>query len=121
MRSKPSAASSPAPTAEPGFGMSDCRRRSGMDACLFAASALLNALFLVSDWRFFGEPHFWLAVPARLTVVAASLACFAVIRRAGTFQAAQRTMVAWEGVTALAVALLVSSRSEIALIAALML
>jgi hypothetical protein len=25
---------------------------------LFAASALLNALFLVSDWRFFGEPHF---------------------------------------------------------------
>jgi diguanylate cyclase (GGDEF)-like protein len=88
---------------------------------LFAASALLNALFLVSDWRFFGEPHFWLAVPARLTVVAASLACFAVIRRAGTFQAAQRTMVAWEGVTALAVALLVSSRSEIALIAALML
>jgi hypothetical protein len=88
---------------------------------LFAASVLLNSLFLISDCRFFGEPHLWVAIPARLALVAASLACFAIIRCARTFRSAQRTMLAWEAATAFAVALLVSSRSDIALVAALML
>jgi len=87
---------------------------------LFGASILLNALFLISDWRFYGEPHFWVAVPARLTVVVVSLLCFAVVRHAKTFRFAQRTMLTWEALTALAVALLVSSRSDIALVAALL-
>jgi len=30
---------------------------------LFLLSALLNALFLLSDWRFAGTPHFRVAVP----------------------------------------------------------
>ena len=40
---------------------------------LFMLSALLNALFLISDWRFAGTPHFWVAVPARVAVVLWSL------------------------------------------------
>ncbi|WP_204316483.1 hypothetical protein, partial [Stenotrophomonas maltophilia] len=29
-----------------------------------ALATVLNFAFLASDWRFYGEPHFWVAVPA---------------------------------------------------------
>ena len=31
----------------------------------FVFTVVLNTLFLVSDWRFYGDPHFFVAVPAR--------------------------------------------------------
>lgn len=31
---------------------------------LFILSTILNTLFLLSDWRFAGTAHFWVAVPA---------------------------------------------------------
>ncbi|WP_448208640.1 diguanylate cyclase [Azospirillum sp. sgz302134] len=88
---------------------------------LFLLSVILNTLFFVSDWRFYGQPHFWVAIPARAVVVAVSLACFLLIRRAADFRRAQRTMLAWEWITGAAVAALVSSHSDIAFFVVLML
>lgn len=88
---------------------------------IFLISAVLNTLFLASDWRFHGTPHFFVAVPARLMVVFASLMCFALVRRATAFSQAQAVLIGWEVMTALMVALLVSSRSDLALFVVLML
>lgn len=88
---------------------------------IFLISAILNTLFLVSDWRFHGTPQFFVAVPARLMVVFASLVCFALVRRASRFAQAQGVLIGWEVTTALMVALLVSSRSDLALFVVLML
>jgi signal transduction histidine kinase/ActR/RegA family two-component response regulator len=88
---------------------------------LFILSAVLNTLFLASDWRFHSEAHFWVAFPARLAVVGISLACWAMIGKARTFGKAQAVLVLWQAVTALAIAFLVSSRSDLALLVVLML
>lgn len=88
---------------------------------LFAASAVLNALFLVSDWRFAGTPHFWVAVPARGLVIAASLVCLALAFRVTRFAGAERVMIGWMLPVAAGVGLLVSSHSQIALFAVMML
>lgn len=88
---------------------------------IFLISAILNMLFLASDWRFHGTPHFFVAVPARLAVVVGSLLCFALVRRATRFSQAQGVLIGWEVTTGLAVALLVSSRSDLALFVVLML
>ncbi len=88
---------------------------------IFLASALLNTLFFINDWRFYGEPHFAMTAPARLVVVLIALACFLTIRHATHFRQAQRFMIAWEWVTGAAVAVLVSARSDIALLIVLML
>lgn len=88
---------------------------------LFLLSAVLNALFLVSDWRFFGQPHFFVAVPARLVVVALALACLWAIHRADSFPRAQRVMLSWEWGNAVAVSALVSSHSDIAFVVVFML
>jgi diguanylate cyclase (GGDEF)-like protein len=88
---------------------------------LFLLSAGLNTLFLVSDWRFYGTPHFYVAVPARLAVVAISLVCAWLIRRASNFRQAERVTLLWEAAVALGVAFLVSSRSDLALFVVLLL
>jgi diguanylate cyclase (GGDEF)-like protein/PAS domain S-box-containing protein len=88
---------------------------------LLLVSAGINTLFLLSDWRFYGEPHFYVAIPARVVVVLIALLCFLALRRAATFRQAQLAMVAWEWINAAAVAVLVSSHSEIALFVILML
>ena len=88
---------------------------------LFAASVVLNALFLLSDWRFAGTPHFWIAVSARLGVVAVSAICFALAMRATSFESAERIMIGWMLPVAIGVAVLVSSHSDIAFFAVMML
>jgi diguanylate cyclase (GGDEF)-like protein len=88
---------------------------------LFLLSAALNTLFLLSDWRFAGTPHFFVAVPARLCVVFFSLLCFVLVRRAARFEGAQAVTLLWEFTTAVAVAFLVSSRSDLALFVVLLL
>lgn len=88
---------------------------------LFLLSAVLNTLFLLSDWRFVGTPHVFVAVPARLSVVFFSLVCFALVRRAARFEQAQAVTLLWEVTTAVAVAFLVSSRSDLALFVVLLL
>ena len=88
---------------------------------LFLLSALLNSLFLISDWRFFGTPHFWIAVPARMTVIFWSILCVALCRGMTNFRAVERICAAWQIVTAVGVAFLVSSRSDIAVYVLVML
>lgn len=88
---------------------------------LFLFSAALNALFFLSDWRFYGDPHFYTAISARTVVVSIALLCFLALRRTSTFRQAQRAMIAWEWINAVAVAVLVSSHSELALFVVLML
>lgn len=88
---------------------------------LFALSALLNILFLLSDWRFAGTPHFWVAIPARGLVIFWSLACLALCRHMHHFRAVERICFAWQCVTAICVAFLVSSRSDIAIFVLVML
>lgn len=88
---------------------------------MFILSVLLNALCLVSDWRFAGTPHFWVAVPARLVVILWSLGCLSVIGQVKTFPALVRLCIVWQIVTALGIAFLVSSRSDIAIFVLVML
>ncbi|MER2264926.1 putative bifunctional diguanylate cyclase/phosphodiesterase [Methylobacterium oxalidis] len=88
---------------------------------LFGLSILLNFSFVASDWRFLGDPHFFVAVPARLGLVVASIVCLGVAPAIRSFPALQRLMLGWEAVTAIGVALLVSSRSDIALFVVLLL
>src|SRR5215210_2585414 len=56
---------------------------------LFIVSAILNTLFLVSGWRFYGQPHFYAAIPARFAVILVSLACFLISRRVTAFRQAE--------------------------------
>ncbi|OYW62165.1 MAG: hypothetical protein B7Z40_17480 [Bosea sp. 12-68-7] len=88
---------------------------------LFLLSAALNTLFLLSDWRFAGTPQFFIAVPARLSVVVVSLLCFLMVRRATDVGRALAATLLWEATTAVAVAFLVSSRSDLALFVVLLL
>lgn len=88
---------------------------------IFLLSALLNALFLISDWRFYGTPHFFVAVPAWLGVVFVSLVCMLLIRRVASFRQAEAVTLLWEGFVAIGVAFLVSSRSDLALFVVMLL
>ncbi|RDJ22301.1 EAL domain-containing protein [Bosea caraganae] len=88
---------------------------------IFLLSAVLNALFLISDWRFHGTPHFFVAVPARLAVVFVSIVCALLIRRVATFRRAEAVTLLWEGCVAVGVAFLVSSRSDLALFVVMLL
>lgn len=87
----------------------------------FILSAILNTLFLASDWRFAGTPHFWVAVPARLLVIAAALVCLLAVRRARTPGAVEAVLVMWMVVTGLGVGLLVTAHTDIALFVVLLL
>lgn len=88
---------------------------------LFLLSAVLNSLFLISDWRFAGTPHFWVAVPARIAVILWSLYCLSLCRHMTSFTRVERICLAWQVVAAIGVAFLVSSRSDIAIFVLVML
>lgn len=88
---------------------------------LFILSAILNILFLFSDWRFAGTPHFYVAIPARLFVILWSLACLPLCRHMTSFKRVERICFAWQFGTAIGVAFLVSSRSDIAIFVMVML
>ncbi|WP_197277328.1 sensor domain-containing diguanylate cyclase [Sphingomonas profundi] len=88
---------------------------------LLIASAVLNTLFFASDWRFYGMSQFWIAIPARTLVVAASLLCWLAVRRCRTPDAMNRVMAAWMVLTTVGVTALVSSHSELALFVVLLL
>jgi diguanylate cyclase (GGDEF)-like protein/PAS domain S-box-containing protein len=84
-------------------------------------SVIMNSLFLFSDARFYGGPHFLPAISARLLVVGASCAAVWAVRTTGSFPALQRVMVVWQAISAVGVAYLCSTRSDIALFVLLML
>ncbi|MDB5690759.1 MAG: putative diguanylate cyclase [Sphingomonas bacterium] len=82
---------------------------------LLVASAILNTLFLTSDWRFFGTPHFAVAIPARLFVVAAAIVALIALYRYRTPAHRERVMIGWMLANGLGVGVLVSSHSDIAM------
>ncbi len=88
---------------------------------LLIASAILNTLFFMSDWRFHGTAHFWVAIPARTIVVVAALAGVALLHDWPGVVARRRVMIAWMIVNGAAVAVLATSHSEIALFVVIML
>ncbi|WP_157218732.1 GGDEF domain-containing protein [Flavisphingomonas formosensis] len=88
---------------------------------LMTAAMVLNTLFLASDWRFYGQPHFFVALPARLLVILVAGICHFLLGRARDHAHVQRILIGWMWVTAVLVAVLVTSHSDIALFVMLML
>ena len=84
-------------------------------------SAAVNTLFLITDWRFYGQPHFLVAIPARLTLIVVSLLAYLAIRNAKTYGSVQAALVVWQFVVALSVGLLVTAHSILALFVVMML
>jgi len=82
---------------------------------LFALAAVLNAFFLLSDWRFEGTPYFVMALAARFTISFVSIACLVAAHRARRSRDLEGVAVVWQWVTGGAVAVLVTTRSELAL------
>lgn len=87
----------------------------------FITSVVVNTLFFASDWRFYGDPHFWVAIPSRAAVVLISLVCLCLIECVNTPRAANRILLAYGLGVSVAVGLLVTSHSEIALFAVIVL
>jgi diguanylate cyclase (GGDEF)-like protein len=87
----------------------------------FMTSAVVNTLFFASDWRFYGEPHFWVAIPSRALVVLTSLVCLCLIEYVTTPRGANRVLVGYGICVSAAVGLLVTTHSEIALFAVIVL
>jgi diguanylate cyclase (GGDEF)-like protein/PAS domain S-box-containing protein len=88
---------------------------------LLIASAILNTLFLSSDWRFYGSGHFLVAIPARLLVIAAALVALLYLYRDRSLAGRYRAMIGWMAFNGFGVAALVSSHSDIAMFVMIML
>ncbi|MFG1419697.1 EAL domain-containing protein [Xanthobacter sp. V0B-10] len=103
------------PAVEAAFRADRLDVAKGHARLLFALSAVLNAFFLLSDWRFEGTAHFVVALSARFSVIFISLFCLVaghLTRRARELDAVETL---WQWVTGAAVAVLVGTRSELAL------
>ncbi len=81
---------------------------------VFVVAVVVNGLFLVSDWRFYGQEHFVAAVSSRLFIIATALAALAGMRRCNTYRGAELVTVAWQVAVAPAAAILVSPRTDLA-------
>ena len=82
---------------------------------IFSYAAVTNCLFLFSDWRFYGQPHFVPALVARAAILLASLAGLAGLGHVRTFAALQGTCAAWCLPVIAASAYLVTPHTDIAL------
>jgi diguanylate cyclase (GGDEF)-like protein/PAS domain S-box-containing protein len=82
---------------------------------LFALVAVLNLLYLVSEWRSQDPTLLHLVVAVRFVVVVAALAAFLVVGRASSFAEAEISMLAWAVITCPAIGVLVSLHSNTAL------
>lgn len=87
----------------------------------FQCSCLLNALFLLSDWRFHGQRHFYFAVCSRLVILAVSVAAWIAIRKVRSFSHFELICTAWTVPTIAAGAILVSPHTDVALLVAFIL
>ncbi|MCJ2044810.1 EAL domain-containing protein [Methylobacterium sp. J-078] len=81
----------------------------------------LSVIFLASDLRFIGTDRFVPVLCVRALIVAVAVLAIVGLRRVRTFDALQGVLVAWQALTALAVGYMTTSRSEVALLAALIL
>ncbi len=88
---------------------------------LFALSAVLNALFLLSDWRFEGTAHFAVALAARFGVIFISLFCLVAAHLTRRVHQLDLVDTLWQWGAGVGVAVLVGTRSELALFVVMML
>ena len=90
-------------------------RRRHARLCFFWA-AVLSGLFFVNDYlRFFGTPHFSVAVTSRTILVLASLACMAAAPRMRSDARLQAVCLAWCAAAIPTCAVLLSPQTEAAL------
>jgi diguanylate cyclase (GGDEF)-like protein len=88
---------------------------------VFLAAAILNVLFLFSDWRFYGQPHFPVAIVSRAFIVLPTLAGLLLVQRVRCPRGLQRLCLGWCVFVIPACAALVSPQSEAALVTIFML
>lgn len=81
----------------------------------FFWAVVFNVLFLFSDWRLVGQPHFPATVSARCVLLAVTLACLALVRRVRDFGQVQGLCLAWSAPVIVASAVLVSRATDVAL------
>jgi diguanylate cyclase (GGDEF)-like protein/PAS domain S-box-containing protein len=82
----------------------------------FWCTVFVNLCFLFSDWRFYGQPHFYFAISARAVIEGTSLAGLAVLQRVSTFRQFQFVCIVWTAPVIAASAILVSPHTDIALL-----
>jgi diguanylate cyclase (GGDEF)-like protein len=81
----------------------------------------LSVVFLASDLRYFGTDRFVPVLCVRALIVTIAALAIVGLRRVRTFDALQGILVAWQMLTALAVGYMITARTELGLIAALIL
>ena len=82
---------------------------------VFRYAALANLLFLFNDWRFFGQPHFPVALSARGVLILASLAGLILLPKIHSFAGMQKLGVGWSLPAIAASTALVSPHTDVAL------
>lgn len=82
---------------------------------LFLAAFLINILFFLNDWHFFGQPHFSAAISARAVIVVVSIICCRMATAVQNFRQFQILGIAWGVPCILASAVLVTPHSDAAL------
>lgn len=93
--------------------LGDTRRHVG---ALLLVYASMDALFLLTDFRFLGQEYLYAALGARTAIlVLSALTAWSVLRRAGDAAAVTRRMILWQWANALAVAVLVTPGDDVAL------
>nr|WP_221214414.1 GGDEF and EAL domain-containing protein [Sphingobium fontiphilum] len=82
---------------------------------LFVAATVLDILFLLSDWRFAGTDRFTIVIAARSLVIFTAISSFVALSGVRTFPALVRLCALWQFLTTIGAAILVESRSDIAI------
>lgn len=82
----------------------------------FRCAAILNFLFLFSDWRFYGQTHFYYAVSARGVIELASMFGLVALAEADTLRRVDWVCIAWAGFVIPASTVLISPKTDIALL-----
>lgn len=88
---------------------------------LFFCAFIFNILFLFNDWRFYGQPHFAVALAARAGIALASIGCLLLMRRVSNHRQLQQLCAAWTVPVIVASAVLVSPHTDVALVILFML
>jgi diguanylate cyclase (GGDEF)-like protein len=88
---------------------------------MFGLAVLLNALFLLSDWRFHGQEHFLTAITARTAIILVSLAAFAAVRTGQDGRTLLRLCLGWSAPVITGCAVLLTTQNPASLVMIFML
>ncbi|WP_127088653.1 putative bifunctional diguanylate cyclase/phosphodiesterase [Aquabacter cavernae] len=83
---------------------------------LGVVSLALNLLFMLSDMRLMGTPHYTVALWSRVGIILVALACLFVLRRTQAYERIEAVLLTGVCLTGVGVAFLVSIRSDVALL-----